>query len=530
MPRGGTRVSERGRRASGPVAIGARLVFGALVAVFVAGLIAPPAAGANVVDGGFESGSLAGPFLPPMPYAFGYWEAETSSGRLVNPPQPVHTGSWAAVVDTMNASMGGIIIQDLDQGTTSYTFSFWVYPDAGIEGAGLMYNWDRGVTGARDQGTAVGFRTTVTGLVAWDTSVTLPPIAYGMWHRIEVVANKCTRTQNLYVDGLWWGNATASPAANVPSGNATVYFGDGSWIPNRGRFYWDDFAVTPWNCAAPPVTSLHVGAPNYTNGPTFVTSRTHLWFSAADQGGAGILRTMSRVDGASWGETAGSFVLLYEGEHDLEWYSEDRAGNVEPPRSATLIVDDTPPTTTMAPAGDTFPATASFGLSATDAASGVNRTEYRIDDGDWTTYTSAFRLPPGTHRVGFRSADHLGNVEPERTRVLAIVAETNWKPLVAVLFALALAGVGAWSSRRAPLAFGGRAPSARNAFAATALPFAVAEGVTGVVSLLTGLLSVPPIIGAGTVVDVGILVAGLTWFGVRVHRRPPSPAPHGSGR
>ncbi len=41
----------------------------------------------------------------------------------------------------------------------------------------------------------------------------------------------------------------------------------------------------------------------------------------------------------------------------------------------------------------------------------------------------------------------------------------------------------------------------------TALAFVVLEAATGIASLLTGLL--PPVLGVGTAVDVGILVAGL---------------------
>ena len=47
------------------------------------------------------------------------------------------------------------------------------------------------------------------------------------------------------------------------------------------------------------------------------------------------------------------------------------------------------------------------------------------------------------------------------------------------------------------------------AFAITSMPFVLAEAGTGVVSLLTGLLSMPPLLGAGTAIDLAILTAGL---------------------
>lgn len=53
------------------------------------------------------------------------------------------------------------------------------------------------------------------------------------------------------------------------------------------------------------------------------------------------------------------------------------------------------------------------------------------------------------------------------------------------------------------------------AFAITALPFVLAEVATGVVSLFTSLLAIPPLVGPGTVEDLGILIAGVA---VAVHR------------
>lgn len=47
------------------------------------------------------------------------------------------------------------------------------------------------------------------------------------------------------------------------------------------------------------------------------------------------------------------------------------------------------------------------------------------------------------------------------------------------------------------------------AFAITSLPFIAVETTTGVVSLLTGQLSIPPLLGIGTSVDMVILMAGL---------------------
>jgi hypothetical protein len=47
------------------------------------------------------------------------------------------------------------------------------------------------------------------------------------------------------------------------------------------------------------------------------------------------------------------------------------------------------------------------------------------------------------------------------------------------------------------------------AFTIASLPFVVAEAGTGIVSLLTGLLQIPPLFGLGMVVDTAILIVGV---------------------
>jgi hypothetical protein len=56
-------------------------------------------------------------------------------------------------------------------------------------------------------------------------------------------------------------------------------------------------------------------------------------------------------------------------------------------------------------------------------------------------------------------------------------------------------------------------------FAVTALPFVLAEAGTGVLSFFTGWLSIPPLLGLGTAVDLAILLVGLAVDGFRVRRR-----------
>jgi glucose/arabinose dehydrogenase/type 1 glutamine amidotransferase len=83
------------------------------------------------------------------------------------------------------------------------------------------------------------------------------------------------------------------------------------------------------------------------------------------------------------------------------------------------LTDVAPPATTHAlapatPGSDPVQVT----LAAVDdgaCASGLARTEYRVDGGAWTTYSQPFTVSaPGAHTVEYRSIDVAGNREPTR--------------------------------------------------------------------------------------------------------------------
>ncbi|HAM39302.1 MAG TPA: hypothetical protein DCP53_07935, partial [Elusimicrobia bacterium] len=105
-------------------------------------------------------------------------------------------------------------------------------------------------------------------------------------------------------------------------------------------------------------------------------------------------------------------------------YSLDNLGNKELIKEQTFYVDGTLPITQLI-IGD--PQYQAFGrtvispltplrLTATDpitanVASGVKYTEYRIDGGTYTVYSTTFTLTEGIHLVEYRSIDNVENTE-----------------------------------------------------------------------------------------------------------------------
>jgi len=99
--------------------------------------------------------------------------------------------------------------------------------------------------------------------------------------------------------------------------------------------------------------------------------------------------------------------------------------------TATVIPDTTPPVTTMTvgspkyTSGTTTYVSGStvFTLSASDDASGVKETKYRVDGGSWSTYTAGLTfstLSDGSHTIGYYSSDKSGNNEAEKTLTIVL--------------------------------------------------------------------------------------------------------------
>ncbi|MHA2065506.1 MAG: hypothetical protein ACXABY_14120, partial [Candidatus Thorarchaeota archaeon] len=90
--------------------------------------------------------------------------------------------------------------------------------------------------------------------------------------------------------------------------------------------------------------------------------------------------------------------------------------------------------------------------------------------------------------------------------------EQNFKPMIALIFCVILAITGVMIAYRRPLRLAKQDQVARNRLYTgilIVLPFMVAEALTGLISMYTGALSVPPVLGLGTVVDSCILAIGL---------------------
>jgi Ca2+-binding RTX toxin-like protein len=125
--------------------------------------------------------------------------------------------------------------------------------------------------------------------------------------------------------------------------------------------------------------------------------------------------------------------LHFDQTTTVKWIAEDIRGNMSPVQSATFVVDTVAPTTnaTLSPDqvnGEYVQPTVT--LDAVDAGgAGVDTTEYRLDGGDWVTYSAPFKVTTlGDHTLEYRSTDKVGNVEETKMLTFRVTSEPTTGP------------------------------------------------------------------------------------------------------
>jgi len=329
-----------------------------------------------------------------------------------------------------------------------------------------------------------------------------------------------------------WVNYTATgPFSILIEGVHTIYYNSTDNLGGAEEI--KTFEIIVDNTS--PTTNIDVGDPNYISSDIWVTSATELTLSATDNGPipVGLNYTKYRIWNGTWSEWDvydNKFTLgIDDGIRHVEFFSGDWLGNEELIQNRSLIVDDTPPVTEYILQLEPDNTEVRISLIATDEGCGVNFTKYRIGSGDWVTYSNTFVLnESGWHTIYFWSTDKLGNVENEKNFSVLIeepgttippgdeVEETNYKPLIALIFTIVLLVVGSIIFYKRPLKI--VKGNKWYAWMIVVLPFVTAEIITGIISLLTDALSVPPLLGLGMFIDLVILVTGLIAFAFVVRK------------
>ena len=229
------------------------------------------------------------------------------------------------------------------------------------------------------------------------------------------------------IDGGAWQSYGGAPVSIATQGDHLVTFGSVDNAGNPGPTGTARIAID--NVSPATAVALSPVSPNGSNG--WRRTPTSFTLSATDAT-SGVASTSYRIDGGPVALATGGAVAIPEGQHTLTYWSEDVAGNPEPPVvTPTIKVDTLAPSTTIAttpasPDGDNGwfrQSSVSFTLNGTDATSGIASRHYTIDGGTTQAYTGPVTIAtPGAHVVTYWSVDVAGNVEVAGTTNVKIDA------------------------------------------------------------------------------------------------------------
>jgi len=169
--------------------------------------------------------------------------------------------------------------------------------------------------------------------------------------------------------------------------------------------------------ATAPVTTSNAAA-------TYVSTAA-IKLTATDVG-TGVANTYYKLDGSV--QTSGTAITTSVlGAHTIEFWSVDKAGNIEAHKTASftvtapVVLDTTAPVTTSNAVAN-YVSNALITFSATDAGTGVANTYYILDGGLQTAGKSVAVSALGAHTLQFWSVDAAGNTELRKTAAFTITA------------------------------------------------------------------------------------------------------------
>lgn len=293
----------------------------------------------------------------------------------LNPTQALTLGAWVNASSLTNAANGGYLgIVSMSEGQRAYTLGFTG-------------------TGGNHVGTAGNVHLEGYGLgSAWRTSAAV--ISPGQWYHIAGVIEPSTNRFEIYVNGVLQTPVNSRGAPQLFS-VSNVPFRIGSSDPGRWQYNFagliDEVEIYNRALSASEIQAIFLAgsagkckASTDTTPPTTTDNAPSAWqqsdftvtlVCADNEGGSGCKETKYRVDGGVW-QTGAAIPISTEGDHLIEYYSVDKAGNQESAKDIHAKLDKTPPTigTTQTPAPNGLgwnnsPVTVTF--TASDSTSDV---------------------------------------------------------------------------------------------------------------------------------------------------------------
>ncbi len=200
----------------------------------------------------------------------------------------------------------------------------------------------------------------------------------------------------------------------------------------------------------PPESFLEIGTPKVTSsdGSLILHSQTPLRIVATDpvsnDVASGVASVSVSLDRAAFVPSTGSFTLATEGPHVVKWFATDNVGNAEAIQSTSVLIDITPPVSSLQVGSATYTLSGEIylssitpvGIISVDPLASV-ATSFFAFDGEAFQELIGNYLPltfsTGTHTVAIYSVDRLGNSEPTTSFTLRLPTDVI-PPVTEIVF------------------------------------------------------------------------------------------------
>jgi parallel beta-helix repeat protein len=214
-----------------------------------------------------------------------------------------------------------------------------------------------------------------------------------------------------------------------------------SWAFTGSNGYYEFYSIATDNFGnvelAPSTADASMGidqVPPFTICSLAGTMGDNNWYTSnvmvtllATDNLSGVESTWYKIDAGFWLFYSTPFSVSSNGEHTVQYYSFDSAGNIENTKSVSFKIDKTPPVTEhefdgIIGQGGWFVSDVTITITTEDQmsldhaalnkGSGINYTMYKLNDGAWTTYTEPLVVTEdGEYILYYYSVDLAGNTE-----------------------------------------------------------------------------------------------------------------------
>jgi len=227
-------------------------------------------------------------------------------------------------------------------------------------------------------------------------------------------------TTEVQIDGGAWTAYTA-PVVVSADGNHTV----GYRSTQDGQTAAVKTVTFKIDTAKPTVTGTAAPVP-----PTAGWNTSNVTVTAAATDALDTAPSIqSSINGGPWVAYTAPIVVSTDGTHEVKLRATDAAGNVSDVVTKLVKIDRIAPITAPLIEGLEEGSTeATITLVASDSASGVTSSEYKVGNGPWVPYEDTFSIArqATAQQFSFRSTDVAGNVEQIRT--VSIPGTTSAEP------------------------------------------------------------------------------------------------------